>query len=352
MLRTRLTAALVAAPLLAGAALADPPDRSTLSYEDNVTINTACFAAHAKGEFAYRACVGTQLAAVASHPAPDRTKLSARRNRAIELDCAYLRRTSLADYNDCLGKGVAATVPAALADEDAIVSNVANVALVKALTAVPDPVAAGEADPAVKRPGAVLPPRPDRRGRQALDPAEIFRKVERSVFVVGAARSVGDARARDVMQGSAIAVAPHLLLTNCHVVLHRPVIVLLQDHLTYRAHLVAADEAADRCVLASDGAALEPVAAVRPFDDLAVGERVFAIGAPMSLERTMSDGLASGLRPSATRNMIQTSAAISRGSSGGGLFDERGNLLGITTLGSLPGWQNLNFAIAASDFWR
>ena len=43
--------------------------------------------------------------------------------------------------------------------------------------------------------------------------------------------------------------------------------------------------------------------------------------------------------------------AISPGSSGGGLFDDRGNLIGITTLASI-GYQNLNFAVAAGDFWN
>jgi len=46
---------------------------------------------------------------------------------------------------------------------------------------------------------------------------------------------------------------------------------------------------------------------------------------------------------------VQTSAPISHGSSGGGLFDARGELLGITTF-YFAGGQNLNFAVAAEDF--
>ena len=126
----------------------------------------------------------------------------------------------------------------------------------------------------------------------------------------------------------------------------------MTEHVSHRAKLVAADEASDRCVIESEGPDLEPVAGVRPFSDLAVGERVFAIGAPRALERTLTEGLVSGLRTGPGRNMIQTSAPLSPGSSGGGLFDDRGNLLGITTLASLPGSQNLNFAIAASDYWE
>ena len=179
----------------------------------------------------------------------------------------------------------------------------------------------------------MLRSRPEHISHAALPAADLYKKVERSVFVVGAARSIGDARARDILQGSAVAIAEHLLLTNCHVVQNRPVIVLLQDHVTWRAKLVASDPENDRCVLESEGAALVPIAGVREFSDIAVGERVFAIGAPRALERTLTEGLVSGLRAAKGRNLIQTSAPLSPGSSGGGLFDERGNLLGITTLG-------------------
>ncbi len=329
-------------------ALGAEPDRSTLSYDDNVTINTACYAARMRGDGDFAQCVGDQVAALKAHPSPDRTQLSDGRNRAITRDCEYLRRIGVAEYNDCLAKAMADPAPADdQADKDQPTS---NAGLSKALVEA-DAIPAATPVATMPLPRAVLPRRADRFQKQTLDAAELYRRVERSVFVVGAARSVDDARARDITQGSAIAIAPHLLLTNCHVVRGRPVIVLLQDHVIYHATLAAADEAADRCVLSSTGPALEPVAGVRLFSDLAVGEHVFAIGAPRALERTLTEGLVSGLRAGGSRNLIQTSAPLSPGSSGGGLFDDHGNLLGITTLASLPGSQNLNFAIAASDVW-
>ncbi|HUZ72964.1 MAG TPA: serine protease [Stellaceae bacterium] len=342
----------LAALTLAGLPLAhaSEPDRSALSYEDNVTINTACFDATKQGQDAFDRCVEAQLAALKAHPAPNRTMLDTRRAGAIQEDCVGLRRDGVAPYNDCLTREVVAATkaPDVTADKDTLPS---SVRLARALT---DGDAPPRATPvtALSPPRKVLPRRPERVLHTVLTTEVLYRKIERSVFVVGAARSPGDARARDIMQGSAIAVAPHLLLTNCHVVRNRPMIVLLQGHAIYHAKLVAADNAADRCVLQSSGPALTPVAGVRSFADVAVGEPVFAIGAPRALERTFTEGLVSGLRPEPSRNLIQTSAPISPGSSGGGLFDERGNLLGITTLGSLPGSQNLNFAIAASDFWE
>jgi tetratricopeptide (TPR) repeat protein len=75
-----------------------------------------------------------------------------------------------------------------------------------------------------------------------------------------------------------------------------------------------------------------------------VGQRVYAIGAPKGLELTMSDGIISSLRELDSGRYIQTTAPISPGSSGGGLFDEEGRLIGLPTL-YLDKGQQLNFAL-------
>ncbi len=75
-----------------------------------------------------------------------------------------------------------------------------------------------------------------------------------------------------------------------------------------------------------------------------VGERAYAVGAPEGLELTLSEGLVSGLREVDDVRVIQTSAPISHGSSGGGLFDSEGRLIGVTTFFLKEG-QNLNFAL-------
>ncbi len=203
------------------------------------------------------------------------------------------------------------------------------------------------------QPRAILPSRPEHIDHAPLSPAEVYKKVERSVFVVYAARSLADTRARDVVSGSAVAVSQHFLLTNCHVVNDRPVIRLVRGEDSISATLVAGDIKADRCILKSESDTLTPISGIRSYQDIAVGERVFAIGAPVRLDRTLTEGIVSGLRNFDGRNLVQTDAPISPGNSGGGLFDESGNLIGITTLGSnKPGFQNLNFAVAASDYWQ
>jgi len=91
-----------------------------------------------------------------------------------------------------------------------------------------------------------------------------------------------------------------------------------------------------------------PIVSTRSATALKIGEPVYAVGAPRGLDLSISEGIVSQLRGAevVTRTMplIQTTAAISPGSSGGGLFDAQGRLVGITTL-YLKDAQSLNFAI-------
>ena len=74
----------------------------------------------------------------------------------------------------------------------------------------------------------------------------------------------------------------------------------------------------------------------------AIGDKTFAIGNPMGLEQTLSEGIVSGFR--AQKNVIQTTTEINRGSSGGPLFNRQGKAIGITTA-MLNTQGNLNFAV-------
>lgn len=337
------------------AAWALAPDRSALSVAENDTINIACWAMVKDGNGAFQACVARQMAALKQHPTPDLSALPPSRADSVESECRYLRRAGIAEYNDCLEKALKQPEPAAeKTPDDALAFDYSKVFADPAGAPKPAgrPAATKVAARSLPGPAELLPERPDRLARQTLSPAELFKKVERSVFVVLATPSRAELRVRNIAQGSAIAVSAHLLLTNCHVVKGRSIIKLWQDGTRADATLVAGDEATDRCILRTDDLALTPITGVRPVDSLAIGERVFAIGAPITLERTLSEGLISGIRHDEGRTLVQTSAPISPGSSGGGLFDERGNLVGITTLASRDAAQNLNFAIAAAEYWK
>ena len=78
------------------------------------------------------------------------------------------------------------------------------------------------------------------------------------------------------------------------------------------------------------------------------GDEVIAIGSPLGLLNTVSNGIISGFFEDGEINAIQTTAAISAGSSGGALINKDGKLIGITYSGMQNG-QNLNFAIPAEE---
>jgi len=188
--------------------------------------------------------------------------------------------------------------------------------------------------------------------RAPKDAPALFELVARSVWLVLAAQSLSDVkRLGDVALGSAVAVTTRQLFTNCHVVENRPLVIIMQEEITKQARVFAGDADTDRCILVVDQPALVPVPGVRKYDELRVGETVFTIGSPSGLERTLGQGIVSGLRRLNDQRLVQTTAQISPGSSGGGLFDQSGNLIGITTF-SVRDSEGLNFAIAAEDYSR
>ena len=98
----------LASLMICGSAMAAPgPDRSNLSYDENVLINTACASMRTRGDGAYYDCVNKQVAALKAHPSPDRSGLTLAQNRAIEERCKYLRRNGVAAYNDCVTAAMA-----------------------------------------------------------------------------------------------------------------------------------------------------------------------------------------------------------------------------------------------------
>jgi serine protease Do len=196
------------------------------------------------------------------------------------------------------------------------------------------------------------PPRTDGSTEGAALPAQdLFRKVSPSVYWV---RSDPTGLSGSSRYGSAIAVSDHEAVTNCHIVAQPEARLTMggsQSGEATEAELVAVDFDADRCVVKAHSLTLKPVSGIRRYDSLEVGEIVFAVGNPRGMERTLSDGLISGMRSRGDARLIQFTAAISPGSSGGGLFDAHGNLVAITSY-SLKGAQGINFAIPAEDFWR
>ena len=179
----------------------------------------------------------------------------------------------------------------------------------------------------------------------ALEPDAVFARAAPAVWTVKA-----DLGNNQMVVGSAVAVLPDLLVTACHVVDKAVAVQITQQSTQTRIARITRDPdpARDLCVLSTATPLKLSTVEIAPIADVRVGQRVFAIGSPHGLELTLTEGLVSALRPKAPGELpaIQTSASISAGSSGGGLFDSEGRLIGVTDNIS-PGGENLGFAYPA-----
>jgi hypothetical protein len=176
---------------------------------------------------------------------------------------------------------------------------------------------------------------------RAAAPDKLYAMLAPSVWRVIAA----DKDKKPMKQGSAVVIAPDTLLTNCHVLKGARSLFVTQANVLILAQLQYADPERDMCQIVARNIKA-PAVRLGDSDHLVVGQRIYTLGTPMGLELTLSDGLVSALRLDANQRLhyIQISAPISHGSSGGGLFDDEGRLVGITSAGVDNG-QNLNLAI-------
>jgi hypothetical protein len=110
--------------------------------------------------------------------------------------------------------------------------------------------------------------------------------------------------------------------------------------------IVALDQSRDLVLLSVSGLTAPPLQ-VGDSNKVQVGDPVFAVGNPRGLEGTLSEGIVSAIRPVGADAVLQISAPISPGSSGGPVLDGSARVIGVAAA-TLKGGQNLNFAIPAS----
>jgi S1-C subfamily serine protease len=158
-----------------------------------------------------------------------------------------------------------------------------------------------------------------------------------------------------IAQGSGFLISKDgRILTNYHVIESgSSAIVKLPDGAFFAVDgLLAFDEARDVAIIKAHGEDFRTLT-LGNSDQLQVGEEVVAIGNPLSLESTVSNGIISGIRTVEEEGgkFVQVTTPISPGSSGGPLFNMAGEVVGITTL-YIKGGENLNFAIPINDAKR
>jgi S1-C subfamily serine protease len=183
----------------------------------------------------------------------------------------------------------------------------------------------------------------------------VVESVGPAVVSVVVGKNLQGRRGEQMGAGSGVIVAPEgYILTNNHVVQGAGRIeVLMADGTALPVRLAGADAATDLAVLRADTGGLS----YAPFGDsgaLAVGQLAIAIGNPLGFDSTVSTGVLSALgRALRSRdgrlieNIIQHTAPLNPGNSGGPLVDSRGRVIGINTA-IIPTAQGICFSIPSN----
>jgi S1-C subfamily serine protease len=136
-----------------------------------------------------------------------------------------------------------------------------------------------------------------------------------------------------------------LIVTNFHVMESAYQIeIKIGEKIFREASLVKGISNMDIALLKIDSKGL-PALPIGDSDSLVDGQFVIVLGNPVGLERSVSNGIISAIRSKDDIKIIQMTAPVSPGSSGGPVLNEYGEVVGITTLASFFMAQNLNFAI-------
>ncbi len=196
----------------------------------------------------------------------------------------------------------------------------------------------------LQKPQIDQPSAPSNTDRKELSAAEIA-KLSSSVLTVYAYNSSHEL----LGTGSGfVAFDSRTLVTNYHVIHQAHYIEAVSEgDITYNLSMVKYyDRQDDVAILSFDSETDLTALSVADSEQVNVGDPVYAIGSPLGLENTVSDGIISSLR---SDGLLQITAPISHGSSGGALLNVYGEIIGITTGGYSDG-QNLNVAVPSALF--
>lgn len=189
---------------------------------------------------------------------------------------------------------------------------------------------------------------------EALPATEIYERISPAVLGVTAMDSQG----RGSRGTGVIFDAAGYFVTNSHVIEGMEAVdVTLYDGRKYPARLIGMDEQTDLAVLKFSASGLTAA----PFASdalLAVGVPAYAIGNPLGeqFQNTMTNGIISGIGRNVMvggyeMTLLQTTAAMNTGNSGGALVDEAGRVVGITNMKMMSDYstvEGLGFAIPAA----
>jgi len=174
---------------------------------------------------------------------------------------------------------------------------------------------------------------------------EIAKKVSPSVVLL----VMEDENGQPLAMGSGFVIEDGIVATNLHVIAgaSRGYAKLAEQKEKFNiSGTVAVDVARDIALLAVEDIKA-PALSIGDSKQLAVGDEVYAVGNPRGLEGTFSAGIISSIRKVGEDSLLQITAPISPGSSGGPVVDNKGEVIGVA-VATFKGGQNLNFAIPSS----
>lgn len=134
-------------------------------------------------------------------------------------------------------------------------------------------------------------------------------------------------------EGSGFAIGENTVVTNAHVIGNRnEIIVNSYTGEKYRAAIFLYNETLDIAILSVENAKFTPLE-IGDCDNIKVGDDIYAIGAPKSLDYTLTKGvISSRSRKIGFNTYIQIDAAINSGNSGGPLLDSNGKVIGVNSM--------------------
>jgi len=183
------------------------------------------------------------------------------------------------------------------------------------------------------------------RDALAQSAQEVAKKVSPSVVLL----VMEDKNGQPLAMGSGFVVRDGVIATNLHVIegAARGYAKLAERKEKYNiAGTVAVDDARDIALLAVEDIKA-PALTIGDSKQLAVGDEVYAVGNPRGLEGTFSAGIISSIRKVGDDSLLQITAPISPGSSGGPVVNNKGEVIGVA-VATFKGGQNLNFAIPSA----
>lgn len=181
--------------------------------------------------------------------------------------------------------------------------------------------------------------------QQSLDVEDIARVASPAVITIRVYNANGD----EIGLGSGFFIPDGRLVTNHHVVAGGSWVEILDQDGSFLGTVSYAEAQSSRL----DLAILPAVGSPRSRLQLALsapeqGQPIIVIGSPEGLGNSISDGIVSAIRPLEGRRLIQLTAPISSGSSGGPVLNAQGHVVGVT-VSTLSTGQNLNFAVPVED---